>query len=393
MALPTGIRLRHSRSCPTWAGEPCACKPAYQAEVWSAREKKKIRRTFATLAAARGWRADALVGLRRGTLRSPTSTTLSQAAELWLVGAREGTVRTRSGDRHKPSTIRSYEAALRNRVLPELGPVKLSQISRVDVQDFADRLHAEGLDPSTVRNTIVPLRAIFRRALSRGEVALNPTTAIELAAVRGRRDRIASPEEAAALIAALPEHDRATWACAFYAGLRLGELRALRVEDLDLDAGTITVAASWDQHAGPVSPKSRAGYRTVPIPAVLRRHLIEHLLRLGWSRGLIFGRDPETPFNPSSLNRRAGRMWAVAALGAFLSGRRLPVAIQRIGLHEARHSYATVMIAAGVNVKALSVFMGHSSIVVTMDRYAHLLPGSQDEAVELVDAYLARAGR
>jgi integrase len=83
-------------------------------------------------------------------------------------------------------------------------------------------------------------------------------------------------------------------------------------------------------------------------------------------------------------------MWAAAALGALLSRSPLPVEIEPIGLHEARHTYASLMIAAGVNVKALSVYMGHSSITITLDRYGHLLPGAEGEAAELLDAYLGR---
>ena len=179
------------------------------------------------LGAARGWRADAQVGLRKGTLRAPTPITLRQAADAWLAGARDGSIRTRSGDAYKPSAVRSYEGSLRKRVLPELGAARLSEVGRVDLQDFADRMLAEGLDPSTIKNTIMPLRAIYRRALNRGEVSLNPTTGLELPAARGRRDRVAAPEEARQLIAALPPDDRAIWATALYAGLRRGELMAL----------------------------------------------------------------------------------------------------------------------------------------------------------------------
>src|SRR5436309_12183064 len=107
---------------------------------------------------------------------------------------------------------RSAWSSLRTRVLPELGAARLCAITRVDVQDLADRLQAEGLDPSTIRNTLMPVRAIFRRAVSRGEVAVNPTGGLELPAVRGRRDRVAPPDEARKLIAAVPEHDRAIWA-------------------------------------------------------------------------------------------------------------------------------------------------------------------------------------
>ena len=58
-------------------------------------------------------------------------------------------------------------------------------------------------------------------------------------------------------------------------------------------------------------------------------------------------------------------------------------------MHEARHTYASLMIAAGVNAKALSTFMGHASITITLDRYGHLFPGSEEEAAELLDSYLA----
>jgi len=228
---------------------------------------------------------------------------------------------------------------------------------------------------STVRNALMPLRGIYRRAMDRGQVAVSPCADLRLPAVRGTRDRIAAPAEAAALIAAVPEQDRATWATAFYAGLRLGELRALRVEDVDLAAGVIRVERAWDPKVGPVAPKSRAGRRQVPIPAVLRDELVEHRMRLGRDDGLIFGRSAERPFADATVRTRAVRVWEAAELDA-------------IGLHEARHTFASLMIAAGVNVKAISTFMGHANISITLDRYGHLMPGSEAEAAALLDAYL-----
>jgi hypothetical protein len=107
--------------------------------------------------------------------------------------------------------------------------MRLSEVRWRDVQDFADRLYADGVDPSTIKkNTLNPLQVIIRRTVNRDEVPINPTNGLELPAVRGRRDRTASPAEAAALVAALPEENRALWAMVFYAGLRRGELRALR---------------------------------------------------------------------------------------------------------------------------------------------------------------------
>jgi integrase len=352
------------------------------------KDGRKIRKTFANLSEAKGWRADATSAIRKGTLRSPSRLIICGAAEAWLKGAEDGTIRTRSGDPYKPSALRSYRAALETRVLPEFGAVRLSALARVDVQDYADRLLAEGLDPSTIRNILMPLRAIYRRALARGEVTVNPMTGLELPAVRGRRDRIADPSEASALIDALPEADQALWATAMYAGLRRGELMALRWEDIDWKKNLITVSRSWDVKAGPIEPKSQAGKRTVPIASVLRDLLVAHRFRTGRAEGLTFGPTASRPFTASAVRRRALTAWKQANRKRRESG--LPE-LEPIGLHECRHTFASLMIAAGVNAKALSSYMGHASVMITLDRYGHLMPGNEEEAAGLLDDYLVRS--
>ena len=375
---PEGIALRHRKGCPSRNGKPCTCRPAYQAQVWSARDRKPIRKTFGTLAEARRWRQEAQVAIRRQRLRAPTRITLEEAAEAWLSAAKQGVVRTRSGERYKPSALRSYEQALRAKLLPELGHLRLSAISRNAVQDLADRLVAEGGAPSTVRNAILPLRAIYRRALAREEVAFNPTLELSLPAVSARRERVARAPEAEALLGVLSERDRALWATALNAGLRRGELQALEWNDVDFERGMIRVERSWDPVAGPIAPKSRKGRRSVPLPTALRRHLLAHRLAQGrGGEGLVFGGVRGGAFDPEAALSRARKAWSKAGL-------------EPICLHDCRHTYAALMIAAGVNAKALSTYMGHSTITVTLDRYGHLMPGSEGEAAGLLDAYLER---
>ena len=192
-----GIETRHSQKCPAASGGArCSCSPRYRAFAFSAREGKLVRRTFASLADAKTWRAEAQLALRRGTMTAAPTPTLGDAAEAWLAGAESGAVRNRSGDEYKPSAIRGYEQALRLRLLPEFETVKLSEITRGELQAFIDRLLEDGANPSTIRNTLMPLRSIFRRAVARGEVPVNPTNGLEMPAVRGSRDRVASREEA-----------------------------------------------------------------------------------------------------------------------------------------------------------------------------------------------------
>lgn len=223
-----------------------------------------------------------------------------------------------------------------------------------------------------------PLRAIYRRASARSEVVANPTVGLALPAYRQTRERIARPDEARALIEALAPPDGAIWATAFYAGLRRGELRALRWCDVDFDAGLIRVERSWDDKVGAIEPKSRAGKRRVPLAKPLVAYLAAHRLVQPAGSELAFGRSRGRALATGSLVARARTAWNRAGLAP-------------IGLHECRHTYAAFMIAAGVNPKALSAYMGHSSITMTLDRYGHLMPGNEAEAADMLAGYLERS--
>ncbi len=371
--------IRHSTRCAGRSGaKGCSCRPGYQAQVYSATERRTIRRTFKTLGDARAWRAETKAALERGALRAPSRQTLQQAAEDWVKAANAGVIRTRSGDTYKPGALRGYEQALRARVVPRFGHLKTSALHRNAVQDLVDEMLAEGLAPGTVRNAIMPLRAIYRRLIARSEVAINPTLGLALPAIRERRERVARPTEARALLEALDQADRPPWATALYAGLRRGELRALRWKDVDFEAGLIRVERGWDPREGPIEPKSRAGKRRVPLAKPLRAYLAAHRLRTGGTQeDLVFRGRGGKPLAPDALIERGRKAWEVAEL-------------QSIGLHECRHTYAAFMIAAGVKAKALSTYMGHSTISMTLDRYGHLMPGNEGEAAEMLAVYLGR---
>jgi integrase len=380
-----GVRRRHTDGCPAKSDEDarCRCNAGYEASVYDKHARRKIRRTFPTAAAARAWRSEAEQGVRRGTLRAAEPVTINEAADDLLAGMKSGAVRNRSGDKYKPSAIRSYRESLDLHVRHDLGAMRLGDVERRHVQRLADDLVGEGRAASTVRNALLPLRVIFRRAIRDGLIAVNPCTGIDLPANRSARIEIVSPEHAAVLIGALKtERDRALWGCALYAALRRGELMALRWGDIDFATGELRVERSYDPKACEfVEPKSRAGRRRIPIASVLRVHL--RALALATDRSdpeaLVLGDDAETPFDYDAMIARARANWSDAEL-------------EPIGLHPARHTSASLFIAAGVNVKALSEFLGHSSITITLDRYGHLLPGSIAEATSLLDAYLDQAG-
>jgi integrase len=134
-----------------------------------------------------------------------------------------------------------------------------------------------------------------------------------------------------------------------------------------------------------VEPMKRGSVRAPresPIAAPLLILLADHRVLANHPEGgLLFpGADSTRPVHPTSLRESVAKAWRPAKQ------------LDPLGFHEARHTAASMFIAAGLNAKTISTLLGHASIAITFDRYGHLMPGSEDEARTLIDAYLERDG-
>ncbi len=363
--MPEGIRVRIGKK-----------GVGYEASVYLPGGERKYK-TFPTEKAAKKWRTATMNDVYKGKRQVGSQLTIRQAGEKLIADMEKGVARTRSGTAYKPSVVRGYEDSLLLHVYPSLGPLRLQDVERRQVQKLVNSLVGEGASPSKVRNAIMPLRVIYRRA--RDEVESSPCAGLDMPSVQKAEIRIAAPGEARALIAALPERDRPLWSTAFYAGLRLGELRGLEWADIDHGEKLIHVRRGWDDSEGEIDPKSKAGRRTVPIIADLATALFAlYKSAPAESFPIVFPSDTGARFAIGRTNERAKKAWAAAGL-------------EPIGLHEARHTFASTAIAAGCNVKELSVYMGHSSITVTLDLYGHLFPGGEEDFRRRMDDYLSLA--
>jgi integrase len=366
-----GIHPYHSRPCIERGGKGwdeagvCICGPSFQAEVWDKATKRPIKSPkFPTIAAARSWRLDALHDKKRGKLQRPSGQTFNEAADEWLVGVKAGTIRNRNRQSYKPSVIRTYETWLDARLRQQFGAHKIEAIRHVHAQDYADELIGEGLEPQTVANILMPGRAIYRRLRKRGVAEFNPFDGVELPASNGKRDLVASPKEAAAMVLALDDlADRAAWALMFYGGLRWGEVQDREVADYDSDQGTILVDSSWDRVEGSVAPKSAAGERIVPVCQHLRDYLDPYVESLGRDSGFLFpGETHDAPLDYGKARRRADAAWKAEGLRSFTP-------------HNARHSFRSYLDAIPTisNVRA-DRYMGHANHSMGA-RYSHSLDG------------------
>ena len=144
-----------------------ASAASYEASIYLKREGRKLRRTFPTLAGAKAWRAEALTAANKGALRAPKPTTVREAWEDWYRG--RGPARPQSlGGPLQAFLASRLRAKHEAQAVAGVGGGSADRVASPDLQELADGLLAAGLDPSTIRSTFLPLRAIYRHAVARG---------------------------------------------------------------------------------------------------------------------------------------------------------------------------------------------------------------------------------
>ena len=369
-----GLEVRHQSKCSKRrGGSSCTCTPSYRTSVWDAEANANRRSPWTkSKAEALRWRSETQSAKHRRQLGPINGPTIDGVASQMFEAMQTGLLPTRSGKAYKGSTIRGYKLHYRNEIEPTFGSLKADQLDRKKVQRLVDQL-AKDRSPSSVRNALMPLRLIIRYARQRDLINSYPFKDIQLPAKNEKPTRILSIAEARSLVAALSGRDKAIFMTALYAGLRLGELRALRWHHIDFEMKTLRVERSWDRFDGEISPKSQAGNRTIPLVRELSQTLSE--MRADEDDDdLVLGRGTR-PFGPQSLYKRIDK-----ALEPFgLEGTRL---------QDCRHFFASVLIASGANVKEVQVWMGHSSVQITLNRYGHLFGGGEARAADRFSQYL-----
>jgi integrase len=397
-----GIETRHKAACRTRnGGKRCNCAPSYRAQVADPPTGKPVKRTFASETAATQWRRDMLTAFANGApTREQADSKITIAAALGELIARikDGRTLNRSGRLYRPATIRSYEHTADEYLRPMMGHLRISDVRRRDVQDFVDELRRAGLSASSVHNKLDVLRVMFKLAIEREWCDDSPCRNLRLPAVRSKRPDVADPDRARELIGVLPTEQRALWATLFFAGLRIGEARALRWRDVDFNADAIMIEHGWDDVGGEQEAKTDAGRRVVPLIGELRAHLAAHKLATGGGDDdLCFGRTGSEPFVRSTVRAHALGAWGWRVKETRKNGKRTKTlvkvredALDPVTPHGARHTCASYLIAAGVDDMTLQSVIGHSDVRTTKNVYGHLLPNALDQVRERLDTFLAR---
>jgi integrase len=269
--------------------------------------------------------------------------------------------------------------------------VKVSTLTPKMVTEWQDRLSAErSLSARSVQMSTGFLKAATKYALDNELIGRDLLAGVHRPRSEARTMRVWTPEQSKAFLAATRE-DRLypAFALLLGRGLRRGEVAGLQWRNVDLDTGSLRVATTRvlmnGGQAVESGPKTKAGARTIDLDASLvailrqhRRHQIEEQLKAGeaWQgSGYLFTNELGQPYYPGYFSDAWERR--IAALG-----------LPRIRLHDARHSCFSAMVKDGTPIKVVQELAGHASPTITLEVYAHVLPGMAKEAGERMSAQL-----
>jgi integrase len=296
----------------------------------------------------------------------------------------------------RPSTQMSYRGHIDRYLKPHLGHLRLDELSVEHIQGmYRGCLSDTGaggsaVKPATVGRIHATLRAALATALRQGLLKRNPATLVELPTVGHREVKVWTPAQAAAFLAFIrddPMH--CLYRLMLVCGLRRGEAVGLRWGDIDLAHASLRVTQQLvlvgaRVHAGP--PKSRAGRRRISLDADTVASLLSYKVKQTQERFaagraisdhiLVFCDVDDVPVHPGYVTRRFAELVAQAGLPS-------------IRLHDLRHTSASLGLLAGESLKEISARLGHSSIDITANLYAHIDPQQADSSAARLAELLA----
>jgi integrase len=312
--------------------------------------------------------------------------TVAQFLQDWLENSVKPSVR--------PLTHEQYRQHVKLYLAPLLGHHRLSKLAPQHVRAFLKRKLEDVLSPRTVQLSLVILRRSLGQAVKDGLTGRNVAKLVDGPRVRHFEGQTLSPEDARALLdAAKGERFEALYTAALAVGLRMGEALGLRWQDVNLDRRSLTVNRILERigrgHGSTlqlVEPKTSRSRRTVNLSEAAVRALRAHKVRqleerlaagLRWQdSGLVFPNSLGKPLDPHELHN---------GFKALLTKAGLP----NIRFHDLRHSAASLMLAQGIPLRSIQDILGHSSIALTANLYAHVGEQLRREAADAMDAVLA----
>ncbi len=356
-------------------------------------EGRQLRRHFygSSKSDVRGRLEGALRAQRSGMPSPDERLTVARHLRDWLEEIRPAV---------RPSSFVRYEGDVRRWIVPAIGNVPLVRLAPADVRRLLDSCTRAGLSARSTGHVHATLRTGLGAALRDGLAVRNVAALVSPPPAPTPRVRPIGPDDARRILEAVKGDRLAPLVAVTLAvGLRLGEALGLRWADVNFEAGTLTIRTAlrrtpveFREDGEPiyrlVAPKTERSRRTIQLPSFAVKALREQrraqrelqaAAAARWlENDLVFSGPIGGPIPPGSVTRRFGALIGAAGMG-------------RLRFHDLRHAAATVMLAQGVELRVISETLGHSSLGMTADVYAGVVPALGRAAAARMDEALGGA--
>ena len=294
----------------------------------------------------------------------------------------------------RPSTYLTYHGYIENHIKPQLGKIPLNDLSTLHLQQFYKKLLAEGrvdrieakkkpkgLAPKTVRNIHQMIGSAYNLAMEQKLVTRNPTQGCALPKVEHKEMKTLTADQLSTFF----QEARDSGVFALYyidltTGLRRGELLGLKWSDIDLEKGDLRVQRQIGRIDGKIIEmplKTKNAYRTLPLSADAIDVLMQQRRKTGNSEW-VFPSPTGGPMSPDSVLHMLHRVLKRAGL-------------PKVRFHDLRHTFATLALQNGVDIKTVSGMLGHFSAGFTLDTYTHVTTSAKREAAKTMGNILSGA--
>ena len=293
----------------------------------------------------------------------------------------------------RASTQNNYENVIYNHVLPEIGKIPLNKLSQNDLQQFYGRLkkngrkrlteqYGAGLSDRMVRMCHAVCRSALERAVRDDLLRTNPAIGCKLPPKKAKEMQVLDREELQKfLIQAQADGYYELFLLDLCTGLRRGELIALQWEDLNFETGVLTVnkqAYTVNGELQIIPPKTKASVRKLVLPPAVLAVLREYRKKVDSRWMFPSPVKADRPITPGVARRRLQTILERAEC-------------KRVRFHDLRHTFATLALENGMDVKTLSAMLGHVSAVTTLDIYTHITGDMQRAAAASIDRSIGKA--
>ena len=293
----------------------------------------------------------------------------------------------------RASTRNNYENVIHNHVLPEIGKIPLNKLSQNDLQQFYGRLkkngrkrlteqYGAGLSDRMVRMCHAVCRSALERAVRDDLLRTNPAIGCKLPPKKAKEMQVLTPPEITRfLIQAREEGYYELFLLELTTGMRRGEILALKWRDLNLKTGELHISRQVLKVNGKVlisTPKTKSSNRMILLPPEMLELLAELKTRTDSEWIFPSPLDLTQPRHPSAVYHRFQKILTRANC-------------KRVRFHDLRHTFATMALENGMDIKTLSAMIGHVSAETTLNIYSHITDTMQQQAAARIDREIAGA--